>query len=102
MYRYSTPTIPIKMIDLDFSEVAFFRIKIENDKTSILQQIAINDARVDAENKTIYFTLTQEETAEFQEGFAAIQVRVKFNNGNVEPTPIKQIQVKDVLDEVVI
>ena len=48
MYRYSTPTIPIKMIDLDFSEVAFFRIKMENDKTSILQQIEINDSRVDA------------------------------------------------------
>lgn len=102
MYEYSTPTIPLKISGLDFSEVAFFRVKLENKRASVLQQIDINDARVDAEHKTIYFTLTQEETAKFGEGFAAIQVRVKYTNGSVQPTPIKQIQVEKVLDEVVI
>ena len=102
MYRYSTPTIPLKISGLDFSEVSFFRVKLENEKVSVLQQIEINDARVDAQNKTIYFTLTQEETAKFEEGFAEIQVRVKYTSGSVQATPIKQIQVKDVLDEVVI
>lgn len=36
MYRYTTPTIPITIDDIDFSEVNNFRIKIREQNTEML------------------------------------------------------------------
>ena len=69
MHRYTTPTIPITIDDVDFSTVEKFRIAIEKGNNSLLFEIPADDARVDGQNKTINVALTQEQTAMFAEGY---------------------------------
>lgn len=103
MYRYTTPTLPITIEDIDFSLVDNFRIAIEQGgKEDTLFIVPAGDSAVDAENKTIYLSLTQEQTAWFDDGPARLQVRIVFNNGNVSATPKAQIDINDVIDEVIV
>ena len=102
MHRYTTPTIPITLDDVDFSAVDSFRIAIESKNTELLFVVPADDARVDAQHKTINIELTQEETASLKEGYALVQARIKYQNGNVQATDIARLTVADVLDEVVI
>lgn len=102
MYRYTTPTIPITISDIDFADVNLFRVAIEQGNTEILKIINATDTSVDAENNTIYVPLTQEETARFKSGSGEIQVRVKFASGAVLATNKAKVSISDVLDEVII
>jgi len=102
MYRYTTPTLPLTITDVDFTDVNYFRVAIEQGKTEMLKVVNVNDPNVDAENKTIYIPLTQEETAALLSGPAEVQVRIKFTNNAVLATNKANITVKDVLDEVII
>lgn len=102
MYRYTTPTLPITIDDVDFTTVDLFRIAIENDKTSLLFIVSADDPRVDAQNKTIAITLTQEQTAQFCEGEAVIQARIKYLSNSVQATKKAKVRIYDVLDEVII
>ena len=102
MYRYTTPTLPITIDDVDFSEVDNFRIAIQQGKSEQHFIVDADDARVDAEHKTIYLDLTQEQTAQLQEGYARLQVRIVYDSGSVQATPKVQVTVKDVIDEVIV
>lgn len=102
MYRYTTPTIPITIADIDFSDVDMFRIVFVNGQTELLFEIDANDSRVDAENNTINIELTQEQTALFYVGWVQIQARILFQSGTVEATQIAKLPVDGVFDEVVI
>ena len=102
MYRYTTPTLPITISDLDFSTVSLFRVAIEQNGVEILKVINADDASVDAEHKTINVALTQEETASFKDGIVEIQVRAKLTGGSVLATKVAKLSVNDVLDEVII
>ena len=102
MYRYTTPTLPVTIPDIDFSEVQTFRIAIEQDQTEILKIVDVDDETVDAETNTIYVPLTQQETALFQEGITEIQARIIFVSGSVMATKKGKVSVNDVLDEVIV
>ena len=103
MYRYTTPTLPVTRDGVDFDDVSVFRIAIEQGSTELLKVIDSDDPSVDAEHKTIYIPLTQEETASFKEGHhVQIQARIKYVNGTVLATNMVSIPVKNVLDEVII
>ena len=102
MYRYTTPTIPITIEDLDFADIARFRVAIEQGTLEMLKIIEVSSTSVDAEHRTIYVPLTQEETASFKDGTAMVQVRVVFNSGAVQATKQALLTVRDVLDEVII
>lgn len=102
MYRYTTPTIPIIIEDIDFANVASFRITIERGSASLLFEIGINDSRVDSENNTINLVLTQEETATFNEGKAEVQARIIYTDGTIQATEKAKLVVKGVFDEVII
>ena len=102
MYRYTTPTLPITIDGLDFDDVSLFRIAIEQGNTEILKVVNADDPSVDAQHKTIYIPLTQEETASFKDGMVQIQARIKFENNSVLATNKVSLPVKDVLDEVII
>ena len=103
MYRYTTPTLPITISDVDFSEVSKFRIAIEQKgHDDLLFVVDATDERVDAEHKTINLALTQEQTASLSAGYAKMQVRIVYPSGSVQATPIVQVTVKDVLDEVIV
>ena len=101
MYRYTTPTLPITIEDIDF-DVVLFRIAIEQGNTEILKVVMPDDASVDAEHNTIYVPLTQEETAMFKKGNSEVQARVKFESGAVLATNKANMTIRDVLDEVII
>lgn len=102
MYRYTTPTLPIRIKDLDFSEVALFRIKIKRGEKSMLFVVDADDSCVDAEHNMIYLALTQEQTSELKEGRAWIQARIKYTSGAVQATPRASVTINDVLDEEII
>ena len=102
MYRYTTPTLPITISDINFADVVLFRVAIEQGSTEMLKIIESSDSSVDAQNKTVYVPLTQEETAQFKDGMAQVQVRVKFANDAVLATNKAKVSVNDVLDEVII
>jgi len=102
MYRYTTPTLPITIADLDFNDVDLFRIAIEQGQIEMLKVVEADDPSIDAQHKTIYVPLTQEETASFKDGMVQIQARIKFTNGSVLATNKVSLSVKDVLDEVII
>ena len=103
MYRYTTPTLPITISDVDFSEVSNFRIAIEQKgREDLLFIVDAADARVDAEHKTINLALTQEQTASLAAGYAHLQVRIVYSSGAVQATPKVQVTVKDVIDEVIV
>ena len=102
MYRYTTPTIPITINNIDFGTVDLFRVAIKSGRVNDLFIIPADDPRVDAEAKTITVELTQEQTAALSDGYAKLQVRIRYSNGRVQATPIVKINVQDVLDEVII
>ena len=102
MYRYTTPTLPITIEDIDFTEVNVFRIAIEQGNIEMLKIINADDESVDAETNTIYVPLTQEETASFKEGSVYVQARIVFTAGAVMATAKAKVSVKDVLDEVIV
>ncbi len=102
MYRYTTPTIPITLDTVDFTEVDFFRVTIEKGDIDWTFVIQPDDDAVDEETNTIYLALTQEQTAQLSAGFAKLQVRIKYNSGGVQATNIAKVSINDVLDEVII
>lgn len=102
MYRYTTPTIPITIEDIDFSEVRQFRVAIKNNETELLFLVDGDDPRVDAEHNTILLALTQEQTARLEAGSGGLQVRIVYNSGSVQATPIAAVSINDVYDEVIV
>ena len=63
MYRYSTPTLPLKLKDIDFTEVDFFRAAVSDGNITHIFVVKPTDENADAENHIIYVLLTQEQTA---------------------------------------
>lgn len=102
MYQYTTPTLTLTLADVDFSEVAEFRVALENKGQELLKVVPVSDSSVDATDRTITFRLTQEETAAFSLGGVVVQVRVVFNGGAVLATEKKRFEMKSVLDEVIV
>lgn len=100
-YTYTTPTLPLKIKNLDFTLVDFFRVKIVGNK-DFLFVIDADSENVDAAHSIIYVDLTQEQTKELEEGTAEIQVRFKYLNGKVDATNIKKVSIDDVLDKEII
>ena len=102
MYTYSTPTLPVEITGIDYTDVLFFRIAIRQADLKLVKTVDADDPMVDAEHETVYVPLTQEETACFKDGKVQIQARIKFSNGAVMPTNKATLSVEEVLDEVII
>lgn len=103
MYRYTTPTLPLTITDVDFSQVDNFRIAFKPEcEQHLLFIVDADDPIVDAETRTIYLELTQEQTASIEEGKARVQVRVVYKNGKVGATNKAEITIKDVYDKEIV
>lgn len=100
MYTYTTPTIVCTLTGVEFDQVDFVRIAVENKKREIVREIPASD--IDAETGNVSITLTQEETAALGKGQIAIQARVRYLDGTVQATNKVLRDVDSVLDEVVI
>ena len=101
MYRYTTPTIILNVVnkDFDMSQIDTCHIVIKND---VGIQYICDNPEIDAENKKIYFKLSQEQTASFQTGSIKIQARVKLYNGNVIASRIMMTSMHEVLEETIL
>ena len=102
MYQYTTPTLPLHFKDLDFSEVACFRIALKGQRKYFLKIVDSDDPNVDAVAKKVYVPLSQTETAELGMGSMLAQTRIVYTDGNVDATNKVRIAIDDVLDEVVV
>lgn len=100
MYTYTTPTITCTLSEVDFTNVDYVRIAIKGKRGYILRQIPIAD--INTEDGTALVELTQEETAQLDDGQVIIQARIHYTDGTVQATNKVIRQMNDVLDKVVI
>jgi len=100
MYRYTTPTITLTIDDIDFTEVALWRVTFSGPGKRITKEYEAGDVAIG--DDTLLVTLTQEETASMNAGDVEIQVRMRLNNGQVLATTSAKVKLYDVLDKVVI
>ena len=101
MYRGTTPTLVLTLKTfIDFQNVDKLYVTIQ----SKLKSIDIDKSRcvLDNENKTIQFTLTQEETLQFNVSNVEIQVRMKLKDGKVYASSIANVEMNKILKDGVI
>lgn len=104
MTRGTTPTYKITFEqDIDFSTVDAFYFTLKQSSTAkVTRKISGDSPSIDAENRTIEWTLTQEETLKFKEGGAELQVRGKFKDDVAFATKVYRVPVNRILyDEVI-
>lgn len=103
MYQYTTPTLPITIPEVDFSEVSKFRIAIKSGGDEyLLFVVDADDERVDAEHKTIMLELTQEQTTQLEIGKGQVQARIVYRSGKVQATQKANVSINDVIDEEIV
>ena len=99
MTRGTTPSYTLYFTDdIDLTAVQGFNVTLKQGHYMITKQ----DVEVNAEEKTISFSLTQAETLGFKDGDAEMQVRGKFANKIAFATKICRVPVNRVLLEGVI
>ena len=96
MFRATTPTFAYELPEPadNYSEIKI--VMSQNNRmlvTRTKQELVIDGS-------TVRFTLTQPESNLFSAGkLAQIQMRVMHNSGNVSATDVKNVIVKNVLDD---
>ena len=100
MYTYTTPTITCTLTGIEFSQLDYVRIAIENKCFEIVREVPAAD--IDTETGVTSIKLTQEETARLGKGQVKIQARVRYLDGTVQATNKVLRDMDNVLDEVVI
>lgn len=107
MIRYTTPTLPLYLEEVDLSEncdvyVTFYQASSSTEITKSMDDLTVlYDS--DENKTTISVTLTQEETATLTAGGKAlVQANWIFSNGTRGATEIKKISIKENLLEEVI
>lgn len=101
MYRGTTPTLELRLKTLiDFNEIDKIYITL----ASMLNELTISEDRCtfDNENKTIQFTLTQEETLSFNVSTVEIQARIRLKDGKSYATSIAKADMLKILKDGVI
>lgn len=96
MTRGTTPSYIISFEEeLDFTAVDLWTVTLKQFPT----EVNIDNPYVDMEAKTLTVTLTQEQTLQFRNGKADLQVRGVFANGTAFASNIGCVPVCPVLDE---
>ena len=101
MRTYTTPTITATLTGVDFSELALIRLSIKGN-VLLVKEYEAGDSAIDANEGTLTCKLTQEETAELDDGDIYIQCRIKYSDGTVQATNKVHSKMMDVLDREVI
>lgn len=100
MYTYTTPTVTIRLTDVEFEFVDFVRVAVKGSGKAIIHTIAAEE--IDTETGEVSFRLTQEETAIIGVGMVTIQARIRYVDGTVSATNKVVQKIEDVIDKVVI
>lgn len=99
MYRSTTPIVilRIKNEDFDLDLVKTCHVTIESELG--LKKLIIEETKLNNEDKTISFNLTQKQTLDFSVGKIKIQLKVKLRGGSVIPSKIIETTMKEILEE---
>lgn len=98
MYRASTPTF-IFELPFALSTVQECLITFAQDEDTVIEK-SLEDC--DYEGSTIRLTLTQEDTLEFEEGKASVQLNVMTKTGQRLPSVTQTFKVLENLHDEVI
>lgn len=99
MFTYTTPTITIKLTNVEFSYVDYVRIAIKGDKSIVVREVPVAD--IDTSTGVTSIKLTQEETAALGAGLLVIQGRAHYTDGTVEATNKFNMHLQNIIDEVI-
>lgn len=102
MFRGTTPTIIFKLKNDDIDLTKIDQIWVTFKTPSAILRKDINDITIDAMEKTISVSLTQEESLGFHNSNCSVQLRFLDAEGNAFASPISKIAVDDILDDGVI
>lgn len=95
MIRGTTPT-HIFSLPIDTSTIRELRITYAQFDRTVLEK---TESDVEMDEKTITLTLTQEETLKFKHSYKVeLQLKVLTDTGTVLATPIKSIDVSEILN----
>lgn len=99
MYRSTTPTLilNVKNEDFDLNTIDICHVTIESENN--LHKLCYTTPTIDVEHKQIRVTMTQNETAMFNEGRVKIQVKAKLSSGAVIPSKIILTNIYEILEE---
>lgn len=96
MYRGTTPSLKLTLnTTLDLNELKAVWITIKCGNTMLTREL--QDVEVNAEEKTFYIELTQEETLKFASGVVKIQARLLMNDEKAYATNMQEIEINNVL-----
>lgn len=100
IYRGTTPTISFKIDDTSIlSDIEDVWITIKTKDEIILNKTYKNsEVDIDILNSIISIHLSEKETLKFPVPFVNIQLKIKFNNGDVNVSPVYKLFVENILN----
>ena len=100
MYRGTTPQLEVIVTGVDFAEVAELWLTIGQNGRPIINK-DLEDLTI--EDNTIYVTFTQEDTLALRACSSTyLQLRVLMNDGTAIATPVKKLNVNEIIKEGII
>jgi hypothetical protein len=101
LYRGTTPSFCFKLktdVDFDQIEVLYVTFKSQTKELSLSKDECV----LDNELKTVTVHLTQEQTLDFYPGNVDVQIRLRVGKDRAYATPIKNIDISQILKDGVI
>lgn len=100
MYRGTTPQLEVIVTGVDFTEVAELWLTIGQNGRPIVNK-DLEDLTI--EDNTIYVTFTQEDTLALRACSSTyLQLRVLMNDGTAIATPVKKLNVNEIIKDGII
>lgn len=100
MYRGTTPQLEVVVTGVDFAEVAELWLTIGQNGRPIVNK-ELEDLTI--EDNTIYVTFTQEDTLALRACSSTyLQLRVLMNDGTAIATPVKKLNVNEIIKDGII
>lgn len=100
MYRGTTPQLEVIVTGVDFAEVAELWLTIGQNGRPIVNK-DLEDLTI--EDNTIYVTFTQEDTLALRACSSTyLQLRVLMNDGTAIATPVKKLNVNEIIKDGII
>lgn len=102
MYRSTTPTVilHIKNEDFDMNQIEICHVAIESENGRIRK--VYENPEINVEEKTLTFTMTQEDTLNFMVGNIKVQTKMKLIGGAVVASKIITTKMNEILEEEVL
>lgn len=100
MYRGTTPQLEVIVTGVDFTEVAELWLTIGQNGRPIVNK-DLEDLTI--QDNTIYVTFTQEDTLALRACSSTyLQLRVLMNDGTAIATPVKKLNVNEIIKDGII